>query len=76
MVMEENWNDLEIKPKFNQVVLVKLDDDTTTLGQLDDDENRTCWLIKGSGGLFWRSFVKTVVNWREMTEQELKEYNK
>jgi hypothetical protein len=53
-------------PNFNIKVRVRLDDNEETTAFLDDNYNRSCWLIKGTGGSYWRSFTKDVIEWQEI----------
>ena len=66
----------EREPFLNEKVVVELNDGEITIGQLDDNPQRKCWLLKGTEGMFWRSFVKHVVKWRWMTPDEMVEYYK
>jgi hypothetical protein len=66
---DKDWIDVKIKkPDFEKKVKVKLDNGEETIGFINDNWQRTCWLIKGSGGMFWRSIVNTVTHWQLIAE--------
>lgn len=68
---KENWIDLKIKtPKYGRKVNIKLDNGQETIGLINNNEQRTCWLIKGVGGKYWRSLVNTVTHWKPIKESE------
>jgi hypothetical protein len=53
-------------PPLGKKIELKLSNGEIRIGKYDKDENRTCWLIQGTGGLFWRSMLKTVECWRDV----------
>lgn len=62
------WISVKDKEPNEQVIVkVKLDDGTENLGFIDDNYQRRCWLTKGSGGLYWRSFIRSVTHWIPIT---------
>ncbi|RLF56673.1 MAG: hypothetical protein DRN27_09230 [Thermoplasmata archaeon] len=71
----EVWFKHPKEPFLNTAVVVELDNGELGIAQLDDDSNRKCWLIQGSGKLFWRSMFEKVEKWRWMTADEMVEYH-
>lgn len=69
------WFKYPKEPFLNTAVVVELDNGKLGIAQLDDDSNRKCWLIQGSGKLFWRSMFEKIEKWRWMTGDEMVEYH-
>jgi hypothetical protein len=55
-------------PEYGKKVEVKMSDGLYKFAKYDKDVNRTCWMILGIGGLYWRSLRETVEEWREFKE--------
>lgn len=78
--LEESINKIEWfkhpkEPFLNTAVVVELDNGELGIAQLDDNSSRKCWLIQGTGKMFWRSMIHTVDKWRWMTGDEMVEYH-
>lgn len=69
------WFEHPKEPFLNTAVVVELDNEELAIAQLDDNPNRKCWLIQGTGKMFWRSMIHTVNKWRWMTGDEMVEYH-
>lgn len=63
------------EPFLNTAVVVELDNEKLSIGQLDENYHRKCWMIQGSGKMFWRSMFERVEKWRWMTPDEMVEYH-
>lgn len=72
----EVWFEHPKEPFLNTVVVVELENGKLGIGQLDENYNRKCWLIQGTGKMFWRSMIDSVIKWRWMTNNEILEYQK
>lgn len=57
------------QPKMGVIVRVKLDNGSERIGFIDDDENRTAWMLQGTGGSFWRNMLHTIVEWRPLSKK-------
>jgi len=65
----ENWIDVKTqRPEYETKVRVKLDNVEETIGLINDNYQRTCWLTKGTGGMFWRSMVNRVTHWKPLSK--------
>lgn len=62
------WNEANILPKKDTIVLGFLDDGTQAEVIFYDNYNRSGWKIKDSNGLFWVSWVRTVKKWMPLPE--------
>lgn len=71
----EIWFEHPDEPFYNTAVVVELDSGKLGIAQLDDNPNRKCWLIQGTGKMFWRSMTHTVKKWRWMLANEIVEYH-
>lgn len=60
------WRASDELPPAGQIVEVKLENGLIKKGKYDKDVNRSCWLIEGSAGLYFRSLVNTVSEWRKI----------
>lgn len=69
------WFEHPEEPFLNTAVVVELDNEELGIAQLDENYNRKCWLIQGTGKMFWRSFIHGVKKWRWMTGDEMVEYH-
>lgn len=69
------WFEHPKEPFLNTPVVAIFDDGKNGIAQLDDTPNRKCWLIQGTGKMFWRSMVRNVSKWRWMTSDEMVEYH-
>jgi len=71
----EVWFEHPKEPFLNTAVVVELDNGKLSIGQLDDNHSRKCWLLQGTGKMFWRSMFESVEKWRWMTADEIVEYH-
>jgi hypothetical protein len=69
------WFEHPKEPFLNTAVVVELDDGKLGIAQLDDNSSRKCWLIQGTGKMFWRSMFEKIEKWRWMTGDEMVEYH-
>lgn len=65
------------RPFLNMPLLVEFKDRTIAIALLDEDANRTAWMVKNNKtGMFWRNMTETIVRWRWFMTSEMTEYAK
>ena len=47
---------------------VKMDDGNIKKAMMSDNNSRTCMLIQGTAGLYWRNMTDTVTHWRPIVK--------
>lgn len=65
------------RPFLNTPVLVEFEDRTIAIAELDENPQRTAWMVKNNRtGQFWRNMTETIVRWRWFMASEMTEYAK
>lgn len=67
----------EKRPILKTPLLVEFEDRNIAIALLDEDANRTAWMVKNNKtGQFWRNMLNPIVRWRYFMSKEMVEYHK